>query len=278
MRKLTLATILVAFLTNSYAQVDVANFMNLGRDGIKDIETLTGAYLDPFGKGMSTTLSSGWFNTAETHRMLGFDFSIGATFTTIPNIDKKFNLNDYRWNVLVWDESQYPNPVSPTVAGEQNELMSAGVRLSNQIRLDGILNMPQGANLPAVGLPIVHFGVGVYKGTDVQFRLLPPLTISDYGNINMYGVGIKHDFKQWIPVVNKLPFDAAIAVNYSKVNSAFTKLEYFPTKMLTIDRQYIDNNLLPLIDSDSRIEAEYYDKQELQFHMSSFAANLVLSK
>ncbi len=278
MRKLTLATLFVALLTISYAQIEVSNFMNLGRDGIKDIETLTGAYLDPFGKGMATTLSSGWFNTAATHRMFGFDFSIGATLTTIPSADKKFNLNDYNWNVLVWDENQYPNPVSPTVAGQQASLMSAGVRLSDQIRLDGILNMPQGANLPAVGLPIVHLGVGVYKGTDVQLRLLPPMPISDFGNINMYGVGVKHDFKQWIPVVKKLPFDAAIAVNYSKVNSAFTELEYFPTKMITIERQHIENDLLPLVDSDTRIQAEFYDKQELQFQMSSFAANLVVSK
>ncbi|HOG20466.1 MAG TPA: hypothetical protein PKW37_08505, partial [Salinivirgaceae bacterium] len=130
----------------------------------------------------------------------------------------------------------------------------------------------------AVGLPIVHFGIGVFKGTDLQLRALPPLTISDYGKINMFGAGIKHDFKQWIPVVNKLPFSASIAFNYSKVNSVFDKLSYFPTKLVPIDRENIDNDLLPLVDSDSRIEAEYYSKQELQLHMNSFCVNLLLSK
>ncbi|HPW66770.1 MAG TPA: hypothetical protein PLY32_03325 [Salinivirgaceae bacterium] len=278
MKKLFTLALIALFTTASFSQTDVSEFLSLGIDAIEDIETLSGAYLNPIGKGLATTLSSGWNNTAATHRVLGFDFSVGFTLTTIPSVDKKFNLNDYNWKRVIFNRNEYPNPLSPTVAGKQDILIPIGVKLSETMKLENIINMPDGVNLPAVGLPIVHFGIGVFKGTDLQLRALPPLTISDYGKINMFGAGIKHDFKQWIPVVNKLPFDASFAVNYSVVNSVFDKIKYFPTEMITIDRANIDNNLLPLVNSISRIEAEYYNKQELLFRMNSFSANLLLSK
>lgn len=278
MKKLLVLALIAFFATNSFSQIDVSQFLSLGKEAVDDIETLSEAYLNPLGKGFATTLSSGWYNTAATHRVFGFDVSVGFTLTTVPSADKKFNLNDYKWKRIIYDKNNYPNPISPTVAGQQDILIPIGVKLSETMQLENIINLPQGANLSAVALPIVHFGIGILKGTDLQLRALPPLTISKYGKMNMFGAGIKHDFKQWIPVVNKLPFDAAIAVNYSKVNSIYDKLTYFPTEVLTIDRANIDNNLLPLVDSKSRIEAEYYSKQELQLHMNSFCANLLLSK
>ncbi|MDY0282842.1 MAG: hypothetical protein RBR35_20100, partial [Salinivirgaceae bacterium] len=126
MRKLTLAALFLGLFMQSNAQLDVINFMNLGKKGVEDMETLTGAYLDPFGKGLATSLSSGWFNTARPHHALGFDFSVGVTFTSIPTDAKSFNLNDYNWKVLSFDNS-IPNPISPTVAGQQDNLVYIGV-------------------------------------------------------------------------------------------------------------------------------------------------------
>ena len=280
MRKFTLASLFIALFLQSNAQLDVINFMNLGRNGIKDIETLAGAYLEQFGTGLATSLASGWFNTARPNHLFGFDFSVGVTMTTIPNEAKTFSLADYDWNVLSYD--QYANPTSPTVAGHQNTLADIGIDYQDengtQIKLDNLFKMPQGANLGFVPMPIVHLGVGLYKGTDIQLRLLPPMPLSDFGSISMFGVGVKHDFKQWIPVVKKLPFDAAIAINYSKVNSVFSEIEYFPTDFMDIDIANMSQQMIRVSQSPNDIEALYYSKQELQLHMSSFSANLILSK
>ncbi len=279
MKKSLISLLMLAICVSSFAQIEVASFLNLTKEGVKDIEKLTEAYLTPLGRGFATSLSSGWHNTARVHRLLGFDLSVGMTLTTIPDENKRFNLKDYNWNVLRYN---VPNPVTPTVAGKQTTRPQVGIALpltaNDTAIISNLFTMPQGANLPFVLLPIAHFGLGVGIGTDIQARVLPPLTISDYGSIDMWGIGIKHDFKRWIPVVKNLPFDASIAVNYSRVNSVFSKFNYFPTKMLTIDRQYIDNTLLSLVDSDSRIQAEYYDKQNLELHMKSFSANLIVSK
>lgn len=278
MRLSLLLTVLMALHTVVNGQHDISRFFSLGSGAIKDIETLTGAYLSPLGKGLSTTLSSGWNNTAEVHRKFGFDLSIGFTLTTVPEIDRKFNLNDYKWEILFYDRSAYLKPLSPTIAGKQDILIPIGVRLSDNLKIENMISMPQGMSLNTLGLPIVQLGVGLIGGTDVQMRFMPPLNFSDYGRINILGFGVKHNFKQWIPVVNKLPFDASFIVNYAFVNTVFSRIEFFPTKFIEIDNQYIDTPLLPLIESASRIKAEYYNKQELLFNMNSLTTGLMVSK
>ncbi|HON18854.1 MAG TPA: hypothetical protein PK990_06765 [Salinivirgaceae bacterium] len=284
LKMILLVPFFILAIYGAKAQTDVSAFLNLTKDGIKDIETLTEAYLTPMGKGFATSLSGGWFNTAKTHHPLGFDFTLGFTLVTFPDEDKRFKLNNYNWNVLTWDRNQYTNPVSPTIAGKQSVLLPVGIETNinnQQVEINNLFTMPQGVNLPAVGLPLVQLGLGIGFGTDIQARLLPPLTISDYGSIDIWGIGIKHDFKRWIPVVNKLPFDASIAVNYSSVNSVFEKMKYFPTDFLSVNTQYVDPQLMRYMSTtpsyEQNIEADFYSKQNLKFHMNSFAANLIVS-
>jgi hypothetical protein len=37
--------------------------------------------------------------------------------------------------------------------------------------------------------------------------------------IGFWGLGVKHNFKEWIPVIKSLPFDAAVFGSYSQLNA-----------------------------------------------------------
>lgn len=283
MRKIFLTVTLAAMAAGVSAQEGVVNFMNLGCRGIHDINQLATAYLTPYGRAFSTTLSSGWFNTAKPHRLFGFDISIGGTLTMVPEIDRSFNLSDYQWDVLYYNHSG--NAISPTIAGRQDELLDVGFRTKlyeggPTYTVENILKMPQGIGLATVGLPIVNAGIGLVAGTDLQLRVLPPLDLGSYGSLFVLGGGLRHDFKQWIPVVKKLPFDASFEVNYSIVNSSFDNVKYFPTQMgLDInDFAAIDDHIRIIANDPNRIKSEFYDKQQLAFKMRAFSANLIVSK
>jgi hypothetical protein len=60
-------------------------------------------------------------------------------------------------------------------------------------------------------------GIGLVKNTDLVVRFFPRVK-DDNGSFFMYGVGLKHDIKQWIPVVKALPFDLSVFGGYTKLN------------------------------------------------------------
>ena len=76
------------------------------------------------------------------------------------------------------------------------------------------------AGIPA---PTVQLGIGLIKNTDLKIRYGQAKNISipddqtnnKYG-ISIFGIGLMHDFKQWIPGIKHLPLDMAVFVGYSR--------------------------------------------------------------
>jgi len=61
-----------------------------------------------------------------------------------------------------------------------------------------------------VPAPSVQIGIGLIKNTELKLRLLPEQTFGDPGEqftTKMFGLGVLHDVKQWIPGIKNLPFD-----------------------------------------------------------------------
>jgi hypothetical protein len=63
----------------------------------------------------------------------------------------------------------------------------------------------------------VQFTIGLPLINDLSIRLVPTVNVKGF-QASLWGVGIKHNIKQWIPVVKDLPFDAAVVLAYSKFN------------------------------------------------------------
>ena len=64
--------------------------------------------------------------------------------------------------------------------------------------------MPGGLNIPLLPVPMVQAGVGLIKNTEIDVRFMPKLEMKNV-NIGLWGVGLKHDILQWLPIVDKIP-------------------------------------------------------------------------
>lgn len=195
------------FLSSSAQQNNIVNS--------DDAEAFLSAYFSPFSNSIGTGLNSGWYNTAKPHKLAGFDVSLTINMITLSDEQKSFNPNDIA-NFSSSDNS------TPTILGEG---MGAEIDYTGS-NFSSTFTMPeQNISLTSVPIPTLNAGIGLVKGTELNIRYIPAY---DYdigfigeGSIELYGAGVKHDLLQWIPIVNKLPFDLSFQAALSRFKTSF---------------------------------------------------------
>ncbi|MGM0588860.1 MAG: DUF6588 family protein [Bacteroidota bacterium] len=218
--KTALATVVltVGLTTTSMAQLGDASAIL--RASAEDANTLMEAYLKPFGSGFGAALNNGWTNTAKPHKKLGFDVTVGISTALVPTSGESFDVNELNFNTL---ELKSGDPMTPTVSGSKET--SAVLRATTDIDLPGggtetvelfNFNMPGGVGQPYVPAPVVKLGVGLIADTELMVRYMPtykvPIVNAD---INLWGVGVKHNIKQWIPGGKMIPVDISVMGGYT---------------------------------------------------------------
>ena len=193
-------------------------FSSFGQTATEDGKSLIEAYVSPLGYSLGAALNNGWYNTAKPHKLGGFDVTITANIVMIPEESKSFNISESNGNTFSGGET-------PTILGDGD---------GSQVTYLGVTSpMPKGLNIPVIPLPMLQAGVGLIKGTELDFRYMPELDIGSAGNVGLFGVGLKHDILQWLPIVDKIPIDLSIQAGYTKLNSEIALID--PTA--TIDPQ-----------------------------------------
>jgi hypothetical protein len=250
-----LALLLLPF--SASAQEDISSIFKAGGA----IGTLAEGYLKPAGVGFAAGLGSNWYNTAATHSVLGFDLTIGASVSFVPTSEQNFNITGI------------PNisPVNPSVttaptfggsgSGVDLQLKSGSTVISTFKTPDGISKYMPSAN--------IQLGIGLPLGTDITIRYSPDLKFKGM-NVGLWGIGVKHNVKQWIPVVNMLPFDASVMVAYTNFG-----LDY------AFDGQLKANDLVsnpPLMLNSATIDDSKSVNQGFKIHADALMANFILSK
>ena len=173
---------------------------NPTEDGKKLIE----AYISPLGNSLGAALNNGWYNTAKPHKLGGFDITLTANIVMIPNDAKIFNITESNENTFSGGET-------PTILGSGDGVQVTYAGESS--------DMPKGLNIPIIPLPMLQGGIGLIKGTELDFRYMPELKIGSAGKVGLFGVGLKHDILQWLPIVDKIPIDLSIQAGYTKLSS-----------------------------------------------------------
>lgn len=208
-----LTLIFVFAFLSSFAQGNSSG--NNSITNSEDVSAFLSAYFSPFANSIGAGLNSGWYNTAKPHKLAGFDISLTINLVTISDELKSFNPNDIP-NFSSEDNS------TPTILGD-----GKGATIDyNGEDFSSEFTMPeQGISLTAIPIPTLNAGIGLIKGTEVNVRYIPTyeydIGFIGEGSIELYGVGIKHDILQWIPIVNKLPFDLSVQAALSKLNTSF---------------------------------------------------------
>ncbi|HEY0771953.1 MAG TPA: DUF6588 family protein, partial [Sphingobacteriaceae bacterium] len=208
------AAVFAAFALPAFAQDDLEELL---QENVVDGRKLIGAYVQPFTKSLSLSLNQGWYNTAKPHKIAGVDLTITVNAMTVPDDEILFRPDQLGLTNVELAPTSPNFPYAPTMLGPDRE---PTFRLkSNQTRT---FQGPPGLNLKEevgsnkVPVPMVHLGFGLPKNTDIKFRYLPTLDVGDDGTVKMFGVGVMHDIKQWIPGIKLMPFDLSAFVGYTR--------------------------------------------------------------
>jgi len=201
MKKLITLFIISSFCFNSFSQ-----------DEVKDGKSLIEAYISPLGNSLGAALNNGWYNTAKPHQLGGFDFTITANLVLVPADAKTFNISKSNSNGRTFSGGN-----TPTILGDK----SGGTATSVSY---GDFDMPAGLNIPMLPVPMLQAGVGLIKNTEIDVRFLHEIKKSGV-SIGLWGIGVKHDILQWLPIVDKIPIDVSFQAGYTKLSSQIM-LEY----------------------------------------------------
>jgi hypothetical protein len=265
--KLIVLSILFAtFYTSSvFAQfTQIGSFMT---GSVDDAEKLFGAYISPYANGIGAGLSAGWYNTAKPHKLGGFDITITLNTAIIPSADKSFNpasLGLGEGNSLISRVDVSGD--SPTAAGSKD----AGPVMTYYTDVPGLgetelasFELPKGSGIAYTMNPMLQVGIGLAKGTDISIRYSPELKIGEGGKVGLWGIGLKHSIKQWIPALEKLPlFEMTLQGGYTKLyssNSIDFQASFYEDADIVIDNP------------------NFYSDQEMLLDISNTTVNLLLS-
>jgi hypothetical protein len=210
-------SLLIATALPSFAQDDLDQLMT---ESIDDGEKLITAYVSPFMKSVSLGMNQGWYNTAKPHKIAGVDLTITVNAMTIPNSDLFYDATTLGLQVVELDESDPNYPLAPTLVGPDHRPTFSYTDENTGIKETylgpGGLDLKKHVKGNWVPVPMAHLGFGLPKNTDVKIRYSPTIELGDDTSLKIFGIGVMHDIKQWIPGIKMLPFDLSGFVGYTK--------------------------------------------------------------
>lgn len=228
MKKSVLLYILLGF---SSASLTAQDFQDLLRAGASDGSQYLQKYMEPAMISFANGLAGGWMNTAKNHKLLGIDITASVNFATIPTDLQNFTFRNADYEAFTLDGSASEGQL-PTFGGgaAQNSLyipanltvdIGDGQTYTFTERVDIGAIDGVGADLPftAAPAPTLQLGIGLMKNTDVKIRYIPTVTSGDF-QLDLFGIGIMHDIKQWIPGLKLVPIDLVGFIGTTKLTTS----------------------------------------------------------
>ncbi|GAO30532.1 DUF6588 family protein [Geofilum rubicundum] len=208
---LVIAALLLAGI-NMRGQKSVTEFLEMGVD---DAKIMSEAYLRPYGEMLGKSLNGGWYNSAGVHKIGGFDVTFGINMAMVPAAGKNFDVSALNFNTNL--QAEDPNlTIAPTIAGE----MPMSLRPRMELEGEYLLTMPNGTGFDKLPAPMAQVAVGLPFHSEVSVRFMPSTSLGDAGKVNLYGFGIKHSIKEYIPFLKRMPFiRTSVMLGYTNMGS-----------------------------------------------------------
>jgi hypothetical protein len=200
---------------------------------VADANYMASGYISPLLKAFGNGLNQGWYNTAKAHKPLGVDLTISVSPVYIPNSDLLYEIDNTKLQNVKLEQTHDGRPVTATGKGMVPTVFGPdqGPRYRyyfNNLPTPQTFTGSEGLalkdkyGLQAIPIPIANLGIGLPFNTDLKVRFIPTINLGDMGKLNMFGVGVMHDVKQWIPGIKQLPFDLSAFVGYTKLKLSTT--------------------------------------------------------
>ncbi|MGE5811794.1 MAG: DUF6588 family protein [Ignavibacteria bacterium] len=177
------------FISLLFSQIHFAQiedrFAVLGEDNVKK-------YVKPFVTTLGSAMNSGGFYTASVSKLFGFSISFKGMMILIPDDQTKFT-------PVLPDRPAEP---TATIYGDKGNAYGGP---------GGFIITPPGINKTSIPAGYPQIGLSLL-GTEVILRYLPKINIAEGNDIDMFGIGVKHNVSQYIPL---FPIDLSAQILYS---------------------------------------------------------------
>lgn len=232
--------------------------------GVEDAELMMTEYIRPLTNSIGANLNAGWYNTAKPHKIGGFDITFTFNVAIAPEDHLTYNLDD----IGLSDNIRYDDNIAKTFSGEKGSGPTIGyaydVPVIGEREID-LYDHPGGVGFKMVPSPMINASLGLIKGTEVMGRYMPTVNLRNVGKFDLWGIGFKHDLKQWIPGVNKLPvLNFGIMYGYTKMKVHADLPAITPADLSAVE----DFGATPVPD---------WDEQALDLEFKSHTAGLLVS-
>jgi hypothetical protein len=234
----------------AHAQERLQNILLLGESDAKKILT---AFAEPAATIGGFTQAEGWYHSARPLKPGNFNLQFIGMVSVVP--DDKLNFDIRSLNLQNGRIPSGESGMSSTVIGATG---GGGRLIVNRSPGTGgrpdTIRLLDGSGLPIVPMFTPQINIGLIRNTEISFRgmYIPIATTEKDIILTTFGVGIKHDIKQWIPSIALSNFSLSVIANYNVVKSDYG---------LSIDN-------LPINPND----------QKWKFHNTTSSVGLIASK
>jgi hypothetical protein len=188
-----------------------------------DLSTVAGqyaqSYLQPFIDVYGAAVNSGFFHSAgmnsNSDPRLNISFSVQTMGGLVPAAEKSFNAiynTKYAYDTLgqVYNVNATATVKNaPTIFGSKKP-GTVTTELNDTIVVGGIIYYPVHetkvnntfgglVSTDIAPLLVPQLNIGTILGTEMFLRWIPPVKIGSYGTTNFFGIGVRHNFSQYIP-------------------------------------------------------------------------------
>ena len=251
------------------AQDQFAQFLT---NGTQDVNKLVKAYSSPMLKAIGNDFNNGWYTTADPLNLGRFDLRFIGTASFCPKNEQTFNLANLHLNYI--KPAQGSSESFPTIFGKENSASQVMIYASTPGTTD-TMKVTRTLKIPTSGVnffPAVtpQLNIGLIKGTELMIRFCPkvkvPVNKDESLYTSLWGIGIKHDIKQWIPGINHLPFSLSAIGAITKANL------YMDGPILEPSDYESGENLRNLYPTDD------YNAQKVKYNVTSWNIGVAASK
>ncbi len=255
---------LFVFTPSNKAYGQLGDLGELLEGGREDAQLLFTEYLKPFASGFGAGVNAGWVDRARSHRVLGFHVKINFSAAVVPDVDRSFMVEEIGLGTL---EVIQGGPETPTFSGSSSGNAQLGYSQHGLTLAD--FSMPPGTGFRYIMTPMVQAGLGLPKNTDIMVRFVPPLSFLDYGEMYLYGLGIKHELNQWVPGGDLFPVTFSLMAGYTSFGTS-AGLNARPTDF-NAQNDRDPQNL-------GGAGSSTWDSQEIIFNTDAWTVNLLVGK
>jgi hypothetical protein len=197
---------------------------------LNDAVLYSNKFIAPAANAIVYQTSTSWLETPQKKRLFEVNLSLHANVFFVPTKSSSFQINNSDFSFLQIENAS--SVIVPNGLGDSSVSYLVGNIANNPIRIE----TPKGINQQTMNYPYLQGTIGLWNGFELIGKYSSRVKLRK-GDFQVYGLGLKHNFSQYIPKLEQKNIHLAVLTAISKEDLNFDFLAAkTPFGTLGIDR------------------------------------------